>query len=108
MKKPYQIDSQRAVKQLEAMAAEGNPAIQMVLPMARCHLVEDGRRGTLDAHGVESRPAGCPHLHRVWHSTVLWRRGLLGAFGSRLSAGSCYKRPARAISRWVSNGPSRG
>lgn len=34
MKKPYQIDSQRAVKQLEAMAADGNPAVQMVLPMA--------------------------------------------------------------------------
>jgi transposase-like protein len=34
MKKPYQIDSHRAVKQLEAMAAEGNPAVQMVLPMA--------------------------------------------------------------------------
>ena len=34
MKKPYQIESQRAVKQLEAMAAEGNPAVQMMLPMA--------------------------------------------------------------------------
>ena len=34
MKKPYQIDSQRAVKQLETMAADGNPAVQMVLPMA--------------------------------------------------------------------------
>jgi putative transposase len=34
MKKPYQIDSQRAVQQLEAMAADGNPAVQMVLPMA--------------------------------------------------------------------------
>jgi transposase-like protein len=34
MKKPYQIDAQRAVSQLEMMAAEGNPAIQMVLPMA--------------------------------------------------------------------------
>src|ERR1700733_12503315 len=34
MKKPYQIESQRAVKQFEAMAADGNPAIQMVLPMA--------------------------------------------------------------------------
>jgi putative transposase len=34
MKKPYQIDAQRAVKQLEEMAAQGNPAIQMVLPMA--------------------------------------------------------------------------
>jgi putative transposase len=34
MKKPYQIETQRAVKQLEAMAADGNPAVQMVLPMA--------------------------------------------------------------------------
>jgi transposase-like protein len=34
MKKPYQIESQRAVKQLEAMAAEGNPAVQMMLPLA--------------------------------------------------------------------------
>src|ERR1700687_388747 len=34
MKKPYQIESQRAVKQLEAMTADGNPAVQMVLPMA--------------------------------------------------------------------------
>ena len=34
MKKTYQIESQRAVKQLEAMAADGNPAVQMVLPMA--------------------------------------------------------------------------
>jgi putative transposase len=34
MKKPYQIESLRAVKRLEEMAGEGNPAIQMVLPMA--------------------------------------------------------------------------
>src|SRR4029077_16222997 len=34
MKKPYQIEAQRAVKQFEAMAAGGNPAVQMVLPMA--------------------------------------------------------------------------
>jgi putative transposase len=34
MKKPYQIESQRAVKQLEAMAADGNAAVQLVLPMA--------------------------------------------------------------------------
>ncbi len=34
MKKPYQIEAQRAVKQLEGMAAEGNPAVQMMLPMA--------------------------------------------------------------------------
>ena len=34
MKKPYQIESQCAVKQLEQMAEDGNPAVQMVLPMA--------------------------------------------------------------------------
>jgi hypothetical protein len=34
MKKPYQIESQRAVKSSRAMAADGNPAVQMVLPMA--------------------------------------------------------------------------
>jgi len=34
MKKPYQIEAQRAVRQLEEMAAAGNPAVQMVLPMA--------------------------------------------------------------------------
>lgn len=34
MKKPYQIEAQRAVKQLEAMATDGNPAVQMVLPLA--------------------------------------------------------------------------
>src|SRR3982750_573556 len=34
MKKPYQIEAQRAVKQFEEMAANGNPAVQMLLPMA--------------------------------------------------------------------------
>jgi len=34
MKKPYQIESQRAVKQLAEMAADGNPAVQMMLPLA--------------------------------------------------------------------------
>jgi putative transposase len=34
MKKPYQIEAQRAVRRLEEMAAEGNPVVQMVLPMA--------------------------------------------------------------------------
>jgi hypothetical protein len=36
MKKPYQIEPRRAVKELEAMAADGNPA------------VADGRDGGLD------------------------------------------------------------
>jgi putative transposase len=33
MKKPYQIESQRAVKRLEEIAGEGNLTVQMVLPM---------------------------------------------------------------------------
>ena len=63
MKKPYQIESQRAVKRLEEMAAEGNPAVQLVLPMAEMmgwlrqgvgelirqagvHRADDGRRSS--------------------------------------------------------------
>jgi putative transposase len=34
MKKPYQIETLRAVKRLEEMSADGNPTVQMVLPMA--------------------------------------------------------------------------
>jgi len=34
MKKPYQIEAERAVKQLEAMATDGNSTVQMILPMA--------------------------------------------------------------------------
>ena len=34
MKKPYQIEAQRAIKQLDAMVADGNLAVQMMLPMA--------------------------------------------------------------------------
>jgi putative transposase len=34
MKKPYQIDAQRAVKQFETLAADGNPTVQMMLPLA--------------------------------------------------------------------------
>ena len=34
MKNPYQIEAQRAVRQLKAMAADRNPAVQIVLLMA--------------------------------------------------------------------------
>ena len=34
MNKPYQIESQRAVKRLEQMVAEHDPGVQLVLPMA--------------------------------------------------------------------------
>src|ERR1017187_10060599 len=52
MKKPYQIESQRAVKRLEEMAAESNPAVQMMLPMAE--MVGWLRQGV----GELIRPAG--------------------------------------------------
>ena len=35
MRNPYQIESQRAVRPLEEMAADGNPAVQTVLPWPR-------------------------------------------------------------------------
>ena len=34
MKRPYQIEWQRAVNRLEELALKGNPAVQMLLPMA--------------------------------------------------------------------------
>jgi putative transposase len=51
MKKPYQIEAQRAVKQLEAMAADGNPAVQMVLPMAEMVGWLRKGRGRIDSSG---------------------------------------------------------
>ena len=57
MKKPYQIDSQRAVKQLEAMAADGNPAVQMVLPMAEMlGWLHKGVGELIRQAGVQNRP----------------------------------------------------
>ena len=55
MKKPYQIEAQRAVKQLEAMAADGNPAVQMVLPMAE--MVGGLRKGVADRRDTIRRAA---------------------------------------------------
>ena len=34
MKKTYQMEAQQAVNRLKEMASAGNPAVQMVLPMA--------------------------------------------------------------------------
>src|SRR5712692_9847828 len=51
MKKPYQIEAQRAVRQLEEMAADGNPAVQMVLPMGRDGGLAAPGRGCVDTPG---------------------------------------------------------
>src|ERR1019366_4790925 len=88
MKKPYQIEAQRAVKQLEAMAGDGNPAVQMVLPMA-----EMGgwlRKGA----GELIRQAGLQLMDLLMQEEV---RGLAGERSQR--------QPERTASRW---GTERG
>src|SRR3974377_1520881 len=83
MKKPYQIDSQRAVKQLEAMAADGNPAVQMVLPMAE--MLGWLRKGV----GELIRQAGLQLMDLLMQEEV---RALAGERSQR--------QPERTASRW--------
>src|SRR5450432_3553539 len=86
MKKPYQIEAQRAVKQLEAMAADdGNPAVQMVLPMAE--MVGWLRKGV----GEVIRQAGLQLMDLLMQEEV---RGLAGERSQR--------QPERTASRWGS------
>jgi len=85
MKKPYQIEAQRAVKQFEAMAAEENPAVQMVLPMAE--MVGWLRKGV----GELIRQAGLQLMDLVMREEV---RELVGERGRRL--------PERTANRWGS------
>jgi hypothetical protein len=88
MKKPYQIEAQRAVKQLEAMAADGNPAVQMILPMAE--MVGWLRKGV----GELIRQAGLQLMDLLMQEEV-W--GLAGERSQR--------QPERTASRW---GTERG
>src|SRR5579884_1528210 len=83
MKKPYQIDAQRAVKQFETMAAEGNPAVQMMLPMAE--MVGWLRKGV----GELVRQAGLQLMDLMMQEEV---RELVGERGRRL--------PDRRANRW--------
>jgi transposase-like protein len=85
MKKPYQIEAQRAVKQFEAMAAEGDPAVQMVLPMAEmvCWL----RKGV----GELIRQAGLQLMDLMMQEEV---RALVGERSQR--------RAERTATRWGS------
>jgi transposase-like protein len=85
MKKPYQIEAQRAVKQFEAMAAEGNPAVQMVLPMAE--MVGWLRKGV----GELMRQAGLQLMDLLMQEEV---RELVGE--------RSQQQPERAASRWGS------
>jgi putative transposase len=85
MKKPYQIEAQRAVKQLEAMAADGNPAVQMVLPMAE--MMGWLRKGV----GELIRRAGLQLMDLLMQEEV---RGLVGERSQRQAE--------RTANRWGS------
>lgn len=85
MKKPYQIEMQRAVKQLEAMATDGNPAVQMMLPMAE--MVGWLRKGV----GELVRQAGLQLMDLLMQEEV---RGLVGERSQRQSE--------RTANRWGS------
>lgn len=88
MKKPYQIEAQRAVRQLEAMAADGNPAVQMVLPMAE--MVGWLREGV----GALIRQAGLRVMELLMEEEVRERVGERS-----------QPRPDRTANRW---GKERG
>ena len=83
MKKPYQIESQRAVKRLEEMVADGNPAVQMVLPMAE--MVDWLREGV----GELIRRAGLQMIELLMEEEV---RHLVGERNRPL--------PERTANRW--------
>jgi transposase-like protein len=85
MKKPYQIETQRAVKQFEAMAANGNPAVQMMLPMAE--MVGWLRKGV----GELVRQAGLQLMDLLMQEEV---RDLVGERSQR--------QPGRTANRWGS------
>ena len=54
MKRQYQIEKQRAVQQFRRIATEGNPAIQMILPLAEIvGLLQEGVGNLLRHAGLE-------------------------------------------------------
>src|SRR5207248_2626078 len=70
MKKPYQIEAQRAVRQLEEMATDGNPAVQMVLPMDRPRVrTTDDQEVRLGSYEMFHR--GEPLTETVWEKLML-------------------------------------
>ena len=85
MKKTYQIESQRAVKLFAEMAAEGNPAVQMVLPLAE--MIGWLRKGV----GELIRQAGLQLMDLLMQEEV---RELAGERSQR--------QPHRTASRWGS------
>src|SRR5437763_3373154 len=88
MKKPYQIEAQRAVKQLEEMATDGNAAVQLVLPIAE--MVGWLRQGV----GAVIREAGLRVMELLMEEEVRERVGERS-----------QPQPDRAANRW---GKERG
>jgi transposase-like protein len=88
MKKPYQIEAQRAVKQLEKMATDGNPAVQLVLPIAE--MVGWLRQGV----GALIREAGLRVMELLMEEEVRERVGERS-----------HPQPDRTANRW---GKERG
>ena len=88
MKKPYQIEAQRAVKQLEKMATDGNAAVQLVLPIAE--MVGWLRQGV----GALIREAGLRVMELLMEEEVRERVGERS-----------QPQPDRAANRW---GKERG
>lgn len=85
MKKTYQIESQRAVKRFAEMAEEGNPTVQMVLPMME--MVGWLRKGV----GEMIRQAGLQLMQLLMEEEV---NHLVGERSRPV--------PGRAASRWGS------
>ena len=85
MNKPYQIEAQRAVKRFQEMAGEGNPAVQMVLPMAE--MMGWLRKGV----GELIRQAGLQLIELLMEEEV---RELVGE--------RSQQQPGRKASRWGS------
>ncbi len=85
MKKPYQIEAQRAIKQLDAMAADGNPAVQMILPMAE--MVGWLRKGV----GELIRQAGLQLMDLLMQEEV-----------EELAGGRSQRQSERTANRWGS------
>ena len=82
MKKPYQIEAQRAVQRLEQMASDGNPSVQLVLPLAE--MVGWLRKGV----GELIREAGLQLMELLMEEEV---RTVVGERSRRQSERTAYR-----------------
>jgi hypothetical protein len=88
MQKRYQIDKQRAVQQFRRIASEGNPNIQMVLPLAGI---------------VSMLQEGVGHLMR--EAGLLLMMGVMDEEVRHIAGERSMPNPDRQVNRW---GKERG